>query len=113
MKCQSTGSMLHVAVAIAAALTATACATRPTRSAAEQARDAELAARVELALSRDPRIYARHIDVSVEQGIVRLTGYVWSTEDLYEAKRVAATVPGVAAVMSQLVMMVGGRSGSR
>ena len=113
MRRQSAGSVLHLAVAIAVALMATACAMRLTRSTAEQARDAELAARVESVLTRDPRIYARHIDVDAEQGIVRLTGYVWSSEDLYEAKRISATVPGVTAVVSQLEMMVGGRSGSR
>jgi osmotically-inducible protein OsmY len=113
MRRQSARSLLRVAVVAAAALTAAACATEPARSPAERAADAELAARVEKALLHDPRIYARHIDVDAERGVVRLTGYVWSSEDFYEARAVAATVPGVTAVVSQLEMMVGGRTGTR
>jgi osmotically-inducible protein OsmY len=103
----------YIMVVIAATLSVGACATQPRRTAAERAADDATAARVEQALSGDPQIYARHIDVDAERGVVRLSGFVWSSEDFFEAKRVAATVPGVTGVISELEMMVGGRTGAR
>ena len=105
--------ILRPLVAVAAALSVSACATQPARTAEQRAADDALAARVELALSHDPEIYARHIDVDADGGIVRLSGFVWSANDFYEAKRIAATVPGVISVESRMEMMVGGRTGAR
>jgi osmotically-inducible protein OsmY len=90
-----------------------ACATQPPRTAAERRADEAIAARVEQALSLDPNIYARHIDVDADRAVVHLSGLVWTNEDLIEARRVAAQVPGVTAVVSQLELVVGGRSGTR
>ena len=103
----------HGVMALAAFLTVSACATQPARSPTERAADEELATRVEQVLAHDSRIYARHIDVDAERGVVRLSGFVWSGADFYEARRVAAAVPGVTAVESRLEMMVGGRTGAR
>lgn len=113
MRAKSAGRLLQGVIAVLAALLVTACATHPPRTAAELDADEQLAARVEQALSRDADIYARHIDVDVERGVVRLSGYVWSAEDFFEAKRVAASVPGVTRIVSQLEMVVGGRTGAR
>lgn len=113
MWAQSTNRALHVVIAVAASLTVATCATQARRTPTERAADDDVVARVEQALLRDPQIFARHIDVDAERGVVRLSGYVWSSEDFFEAKRVAATVPGVTAVVSQLEMMVGGRTGAR
>jgi len=104
------GSRLLVMVSV---LGLAACAQAPRRTADERAADALVASRVEQALLGDSDLYARHIDVSAERGLVRLSGYVWSTNELYEAERVAANVDGVAAVASRLELMVGGRSGAR
>ncbi len=90
-----------------------ACASHRLRSEAEQAADATLAANVEQLLSNDSRIYARHIVVSAERGVIRLTGIVWSSDDVYEARRIAATTPGVVKVVTELEISVGGRAGSR
>ena len=46
----------------------------------------------------DPNIYARHIDVSVNCGVVHLGGYVWENEDHQAARRDATSVDGVKAV---------------
>jgi osmotically-inducible protein OsmY len=102
-----------VAAAVVAAVVAAGCATQPPRTEGERAADDELAARVDRALLSDSAMYARHIDVDATQGVVRLSGFVWSSDDLYEAKRVAANVPGVKAVIDQLELMVGGRTGAR
>jgi len=89
------------------------CALQPPRTDAERAADAELGARVDSALMSDSAMYARHVDVDVSRGIVHLSGFVWSSDDLYEARRVAASVSGVKGVVSQLELMVGGRTGAR
>ena len=113
MSDRTTNRVLRRAAVALTALAATGCATRLPTSEAERAADAGLAARVEQALLGDSRIYARHVDVDAERGIVRLSGFVYSGEDLYEARRVAATVPGVLSVSSELELIIGGRQGSR
>ena len=106
----ATGTRL---LAITLLLGLAACAHAPRRTAAERLEDEAIASRVEQALLSDPKLYARHIDVDAERGVVRLSGFVWSTSDLYEAERVAANVSGVTQVSSRIELMVGGRSGAR
>jgi osmotically-inducible protein OsmY len=89
-----------------------ACAAGPPRTKAERARDEQVSAAVQLALEADPRIYARHIDVSVEDGVAHLTGFVWLPEELYYAKSDAAGVPGVYQVSNELELKSGGIGGS-
>jgi osmotically-inducible protein OsmY len=89
-----------------------ACSMAPRRSAAEQAYDAQLADRVQAALLADPDIYARHIDVVVERGVVHLGGYVWEIGDFRLARRDAASIPGVKTVLTEMELMRGGVGGS-
>jgi osmotically-inducible protein OsmY len=100
-----------IALLALTALAAAACTAQPSRTAAEQAADLALSARVERALNADPKVFARHVDVDAEAGVVHLAGYVWSTEELYAVRRIAANVPGVNRVDSQLELLVGGRNG--
>jgi osmotically-inducible protein OsmY len=93
------------------ALAASGCTLLPHRLAAATAADQALAARVEIALNNDPRIYARHVDVDATEGIVSLSGYVWSTGELYAAREIAAGVPGVLRVDNELELKIGGRNG--
>ena len=88
-----------------------ACSTAPRRTEAQRATDADTAARVEGALTADPYLFARHIDVSVDAGVVYLGGYVWSVEELYLARNLTASVPGVKSVSSELELMRGGGKG--
>jgi len=88
-----------------------ACSTGPRRTEAERAADAVTAARVEGAFTANPTLFARHIDVSVDGGVVYLGGYVWSVEDLYLARNLAASVPGVKSVSSDMELMRGGSKG--
>ena len=112
MRRRMTGG-LFITVAVAAAIAASGCATQCPRTETERLADADLAARVERALLVDSAIYARHIDVDVNRGVVRLSGFVWSSDELYEAQRVAAKVAGVTRVVDQLELSVGGRTGAR
>jgi osmotically-inducible protein OsmY len=90
-----------VCAGIAAALGAS-CASRPPRSSAQIQADEATATRIYAALERDPVYYFRDVDVGVERGVVRLSGYVWTTPALYRAQRIARNVPGVTAVKDEL-----------
>ena len=85
-----------------------ACSTAPRRTEAQRTTDADTAARVETALSADPYLFARHIDVWVDLGVVHLGGFVWSVSDLLLAQNLAASVPGVRAVSDEMELMRGG-----
>jgi osmotically-inducible protein OsmY len=89
-----------------------ACAsTAPPRSESERRADAAIAVQVESALLADPTIYARHVDITVDRGVVHLGGYVWSAHDYQLARNDAASVPGVRAVDVEMELMRGGTSG--
>ena len=100
------GLLYGVAAAIAAAAS-TGCMTSH-RTPEQREADRQIAAAVSSALSADSRIYARHIDVRAENGVVHLAGYVWSDNDLYEAKQIAAGVPGVKGVIDDMQLERGG-----
>jgi hyperosmotically inducible periplasmic protein len=104
--------MLPAILALAGVCGADACSTTPRRTAVERAADAEIAARVEAALLADPNIYARHIDVAVDRGVVHLGGYVWEDVDFRLARNDAASVAGVRTVDTQMELMRGGISGT-
>src|ERR1700691_5335799 len=82
-----------------------ACASTPPRTPAERLADAAMAGHVQAALLADPDIYARHIDVAVDRGVVHLGGYVWENDDFQTARRDAASVPGVKTVVAQMELM--------
>jgi osmotically-inducible protein OsmY len=104
------GSAATVVAGIAIAIVA--CKSAPPRTSLERAADAETADRVRAALIADPSIYARHIDIAVDRGVVHLGGYVWEDEDFQRARSDAASVPGVRSVLTELELMRGGIGGS-
>jgi osmotically-inducible protein OsmY len=89
-----------------------ACATAPPRTPQERVRDAELARQVEAALDADTRIYARHVDVTSNRGVITLGGLIWSNEDYLLAKRDAQLVPGVVRVDASMDLVRGGLGGT-
>jgi hyperosmotically inducible protein len=89
-----------------------ACATGPAKSDAQQQADREMAAHVQAALDADKQLYARHITVRADNGVVRLTGFVWDPPDLMEAKSVAELVPGVSSVVNDLELERNGMDNS-
>jgi osmotically-inducible protein OsmY len=105
-------SLNKTTVAMLTAFSIVACSTSPPRTDAERVADAAAAARVEAALDTDPRIFARHIDVSVDRGVVHLDGFVWTDDDYLFARNDAAAVPGIKTVVNQMELMRGGISGT-
>jgi len=62
-------------------------------------------------LNADPTYYFRHVEVRVDHGIAHLSGYVWSTDAIYGARRIVQSVPGVTGVVtSQLELERNGRT---
>jgi osmotically-inducible protein OsmY len=112
------GVLVHAKAARTAALVlvalygVVACATSPHRTAAERAADADTADRVRATLLSDPNIFARHIDIDVDRGVVYLGGYVWENEDFQTARRDAASVAGVKSVVSDMQLDRGGIAGT-
>ena len=69
----------------------------------------ELGERVKAALHADPYFYDEHVTVTVEQGAVVLSGFVFSDWDLREAIRIAGKAAGDRRVIDNLTIKQGGR----
>lgn len=89
-------------IAVAMLCGVAACASGPPKTAAQIQTDKETAARVEAALHADDGLYANHISVRVDNGVVRLTGYVWNASDFQTCIIIAEGVEGVTAVVNNL-----------
>ena len=95
---------------LVAATLLVSCATTPSRSPPPTAADEALASAVYSTLNADPVYYLRHVEVRVDHGVAYLSGYVWSTEAIYAARRIAGSMPGVTAVVTaQLELERNGR----
>lgn len=69
----------------------------------------ELGERVKAALHADPYFYDEHVTVTVQQGAVVLSGFVFSDWDLQEAIRIAGKTAGDRRVIDNLSIKQGGR----
>lgn len=85
-----------------------ACSMGPRKTPAEQQADKATVDRVQQALDSDKTLYARHIVIRADNGVVRLTGFVWDQPDLDEAERIAQSVPGVIRVVNALELQRNG-----
>jgi osmotically-inducible protein OsmY len=90
---------------------AAACASAPPKSPEEERADAATAGRVYAALEADPIFYFRDVDVSVDNGVAHLSGYVWTTDALYRAQEIARRVPGVTRVFHHMELERQGNRG--
>jgi osmotically-inducible protein OsmY len=95
-------------LAIVAVCNVLACATDAPRTDAQRQADKETAARVQSALDADNLLYAKHITVRSDNGVVRLSGFVWDPTDLDEAQRIAEGVEGVSKVLNDLELQRNG-----
>lgn len=89
-----------------------ACATNPARTSSELEADKKLEIAVTQQLANDPNVFAPHIQVSVNRGVVTLSGMVFDGNEIFEAGRVAQLVPGVVSVRNQIEMHISGRGGN-
>jgi osmotically-inducible protein OsmY len=93
------------------ALLSVACSNAPPKSPEQERADAATAERVYAALEADPIFYFRDVDVSVDNGVALLSGYVWTTDALYRAQEIAREVPGVTRVHHHLELERQGNRG--
>jgi osmotically-inducible protein OsmY len=74
----------------------------PTKTQAERLADNDVVDRVQAALSADRYLYARHITVRADRGVVSLGGYVWTPEELDAAMQDVQAMPGVTKVVNNM-----------
>jgi len=99
-----------VILGVNVALTA-ACSTAPPKSPEQERADAATTERIEAAFEANPIYYLKDVDVSVDNGVAHLSGYVWTTTALYSAELIARRVPGVTQVRSQVELERQGNRG--
>jgi osmotically-inducible protein OsmY len=97
-----------MALAAVCVCSAVACSTGPRKSEGEKQADQATVQRVQQALDADKLLYARHILIRADDGVVRLSGFVWDQPDLVEAERVAGLVQGVSRVVNALELQRNG-----
>jgi hyperosmotically inducible protein len=78
------------------------CATAPPSAAVRQTDDTSITAGVKTALLGDAGLKTNEIDVDTDQGVVRLSGFVSSADDVAAAAAAARTVRGVRSVRNEL-----------
>ncbi len=105
-------AMSRGACLVLATVCLVACAMGPVKTPAEQQADKATVDKVEQAFSADTTLYARHIIVKADKGVVRLTGFVFDQPDLVEAERIAQSVPGVIRVVNALELQRNGNDNS-
>lgn len=99
------------ALLAASAAALAACAAGPPKSPEQERADAATAERVYAALDANPIYYLRDVDVSVDNGVAQLSGYVWTTDALYGAQDIARRVPGVTGVRDKMQLEREGNRG--
>lgn len=82
--------------------TVTGCAGGMPGGAERQVDDASVTAGVKAAIAREPALKGSEIQVDTDQGVVELSGFVSSAEDVATAAAVARTVRGVQSVRNDL-----------
>jgi osmotically-inducible protein OsmY len=71
---------------------------QPAAKAAAGTSDDGLTQAVSSALNADPNYYFRHVNVHVDKGVAKLSGYVDSSAAIYRARSIAGKVPGITRV---------------
>jgi hypothetical protein len=100
---------LSACLALCAGAAGAASHAEPAHADSALAADAALADRVKDALEGAPFLYDRHIDVSVRDGRVVLSGFVFSDWDLRDALRIAQNAAKPYRVIDGLHIEEGGR----
>lgn len=74
-------------------------------TATRQAPDEQITAQVERALAADPYIYAEHVTVTTNNGVVRVEGIVWDTGERFRILRRCRKIPGTRRVVDALEIL--------
>lgn len=93
-----------VRVALLAALLAVAGCAGQKESTGEFIDDAALTARVKAGFVADSKVSALDITVHSDKGVVSLGGVVRTSEEMWQAERIARRTPGVRQVRTDIVV---------
>ena len=74
-------------------------------AAKRQAADEQVTRQVEQTLTKDPWIFADHITVTTQNGVVRLEGIVGDTGEMFRIIRLCRKIPGARRVVNELEIM--------
>ena|ERR1700739_4660347 len=99
------------AVLAAVVAVAAACSTSSPKLPDQERADAATAERIYAALEANPIYYFRDVEVSVDYGVAHLSGYVWTTDELFHAQEIARRVPGVTRVQNAMELERQGNRG--
>ncbi|MBV8403224.1 MAG: BON domain-containing protein [Gammaproteobacteria bacterium] len=81
--------------------------------APQNAGDARVTQALNQRLNADPKHFFRHVNVSVQDGVAHLSGFVASADALNRAKTIASETPGVSRVVDEMKVMHNGNNGSQ
>ena len=91
-------AIVALSVYASSALPQAAAPTGQPAQAVASTSDEKLTQAVSSALNGDPNYYYRHVNVRVDKGVAKLSGYVDSSSAIYRARSIAGKVPGVTRV---------------
>ena len=74
-------------------------------AAKRQAADEQVTRQVEQTLTKDPWIFADHITITTQNGVVRLEGIVGDTGEMFRIMRLCRKTPGARRVVNGLEIM--------
>lgn len=74
-------------------------------TALRQVPDAQVTEQVEKALAEDPYVYAEHVTVTTNNGVVRVEGVVGDTGERFRILRRCRKIPGARRVVDALEIM--------
>ena len=74
-------------------------------AAKRQAADEQVTRQVEQTLTKDPWIFAEHITITTQNGVVRLEGIVGDTGEMFRIMRLCRKIPGARRVVNELEIM--------
>ena len=90
------------------AMFTTGCAvTQQQSTAANYAKDKEIAARIKTAMYADPTVKGTQVKVTSLNGVVQLSGFVDSAAGKDRAEQIATSTPGVVKVFNNLLLPTG------
>jgi hypothetical protein len=74
-------------------------------AAKRHAADEQVTRQVEQTLTKDPWIFADHITITTQNGVVRLEGIVGDTGEMFRIMRLCRKIPGARRVVNELEIM--------
>jgi osmotically-inducible protein OsmY len=74
-------------------------------AAKRQAADEQVTRQVVQTLTNDPWIFAEHITITTQNGVVRLEGIVGDTGEMFRIMRLCRKIPGARRVVNELEIM--------